>query len=262
MSSLTVALPDGRELVLSGVDGQAPPGHRHVRALSGIQDNYNSTIYQSSGLDGKNIVLKMCAEPYFEDVKYEAEVYHTLLRPFQGTIVPTVLGFYVGEEEAPLDSETAADARGSAGKGKGRRKRRVGCIVQEYCGMLIDKIANQSLDDRYEILKQIGRLHRAGLHMTVDLSGNNIVRGDDGVFRLVHFQDLQRHACPWDGDWHMGESAPELAQFKCTALYELAQEFGIWKHHQFAVVVIQGQTYLDVRTSAHEVVETRKTPSP
>ncbi|RDB26996.1 hypothetical protein Hypma_005078 [Hypsizygus marmoreus] len=171
--------------------------------------NYSNTnVYQALLNNTVNVVLKLGVTPTSRArVEREADNYETHLKGFWSTIVPTYYGLYKGHGPRP-----------------GKPGNDISCLMLEYAGERLEDLESLPLEERRTILTMLAKLHFAKVHPR-NFDGHNIVQRN-GVYRLIHFHNINVHDCKFDGDLQW--NARHSARLRCVPLQIAGQNMGIW----------------------------------
>ncbi|KAF8058189.1 hypothetical protein FPV67DRAFT_1676445 [Lyophyllum atratum] len=206
-----------------------PTLHATTSALLHRNDHRRSTIYAATlDHDRSRVVLKLGLDlQSVEDLTQEANHYVIALKDLQGTVVPRFYGFYEG-------------------RCANHSRRRVGCLVLEYCGEpLVGKFKDLPLDERLKILNVLARLHAHGLHHGAFAERKVVTQ--NGEYRLIDFTYMaKKHECFFDGDWMPGAHLRDIGTMGCGLLGRAAYYMDIWDN-PFAIpeppAIIGGQQF-------------------
>ncbi|KAF8075349.1 hypothetical protein FPV67DRAFT_1728604 [Lyophyllum atratum] len=200
----------------------------HATAGVLLHHNDDSTVYAASLEHHQSpVVLKLALGlQALEDLTQEANHY-AKLTAVQGTIIPRFYGFYEGR--------CASHSR-----------RRVGCLVLEYCGEpVVGKFKDLPLNERVKILNVLARLHTHGMDHG-DFAERNVVT-QNGEYRLIDFTYLdKKHECFFDGDWMAGAHIKDVGSMGCGMLKRAAYYMEIWDNPLATpepLAIIDGQRF-------------------
>lgn len=196
--------------------------------VDGIIHRGRSTVYSGTCQDQEKtkVAIKFAAT---DTLLMEAGVYDELA-DIQGTVIPKLYGLFFGETD----------------KGK-----ETACIIMQYAGEELEELledlpkpdqsvypistrqatSNTAVDVyRGEILSHLAAVHACGLHLP-DFAERNILKADNGSYRLIDFEDVKDHDCRWTLDFrNPGEydTFDVDQRMGCGILWNIASDMQFW----------------------------------
>ncbi|KAK7677201.1 hypothetical protein QCA50_019795 [Cerrena zonata] len=173
-----------------------------------LHRGYRSTVYFGTCQDQEKskVAIKFAS---VDRLLMEAGIYDEV-KDIQGDCIPKLYGMFFG---------------------KTIRNTEMACIIMEYAGeQLTDLLSDLPRQDRAEILSHLATLHSHGLHLP-DFGESNVVKAEDGSYRLIDLEDAQDHECGWSLDFrNPGEYDPYDVEGRmaCVSLRSISSDMFFW----------------------------------
>lgn len=192
-----------------------------------LHKGWRSTVYYGTCQDQEKskVAIKFAQ---IDRLLMEAGIYDNV-KDIHGNCIPKLYGMFFG---------------------KTIRNTEMACIIMEYVGeQLTDLLSDLPRQDRSvsispsvndahiivdvdsaEILSHLATLHSRGLHLP-DFAERNVVKAEDGSYRLIDLEDAQDHECGWSLDFrNPGEYDPYDVEGRmaCVSLRSISSDMFFW----------------------------------